>query len=286
MGNAWPKGPTYWNESGIPHISIPFTWNLPEARAWLSGNLFEKVIVGGPATSLMPDFFADMPNITIENGRAGVLQLVNPSATRTTTGCVNKCKFCGIGSGLIESGGLIELEDWPDLPILCDNNILAATPEHFDRVMTRLENWDSRKVQTDFNQGIDARLLNDHHAERIGRLKKMVVRLAFDNFGMANQWERAFNRLIAHGTPKSRIRSYCLIGFNTGPAECWERCLWVESHGVKPLPMWFHPLNAMVKNSVTSEQLSLGWNDEDRKGIMQYFYKHRGAVPAYVRRAA
>ncbi|WP_319760313.1 hypothetical protein [Maridesulfovibrio sp.] len=288
MGSVatWPKGPTYWTENGIPHVSIPFTWNLPEVREWLTGNLFHEVRVGGPAAYLKPEFFADMPNVTIEYSHPGVLQLVNPMATRTTTGCVNKCKFCAIGEGLVEPGGLVELDDWPDLPVLCDNNILAASPEHFDRVMERLERWDKRKIQTDFNQGVDARILNDHHAERIGRLKRMMVRLAFDHFGMADKWERAFKLLVANATPKSRIRSYCLIGFNSGPRECWERCLWVESHGVKALPMWFHPLGAIVKNAVTQEQTRLGWNDIRRRHIMGYFYKHRGEIPAYVRAAA
>lgn len=285
MGSDWPKGPTYWTEHGIPHVSIPFTWSLPEVRKWLTGNLFPEVRIGGPGAYLMPDFFADMPNVTIEYSHAGVLQRVNPMATRTTTGCVNKCKFCAIGEGLVEPGGLVELEDWPDKPVLCDNNILAASQPHFDRVMERLEAWDKRKVQTDFNQGIDARLLNQHHAERIGRLKKMVVRLAMDHFDMADKWERAFKLLTSNGTPKSRIRSYCLIGFNSDPCECWERCLWVESYGVKALPMWFHPLNALTANSVTMEQIALGWTDSERKGIMQYFYKHRGQIPVDVRAA-
>ena len=283
---TWPKGPTFWTENGIPHVSIPFTWNLPEVREWLTGNLFPEVRIGGPGAYLMPIFFADMPNVTIEYSHPGVLQRVNPMATRTTTGCVNKCKFCAIGEGLVEPGGLIELDDWPDLPVLCDNNILAASPQHFDRAMERLERWDKRKVQTDFNQGIDARLLNEHHAERIGRLKKMMVRLAFDHFGMAEQWEKSFQLLRKAKVAKRRLRSYCLIAFNTGPQECWERCLWVEAHGIRALPMWFHPLGILVKNSVTPEQAALGWTDEERKRIMHYFYRHRGSVPAYVRAAA
>lgn len=282
----WPKGFTHWTQGGVPHISVPFTWNLPQLCEWLERCLFDHVVVGGPGVYLMPEYLEGLPMVDIQYSAPDILQRVNPMATRTTTGCINKCRFCGIGEGYIEPGGMVELEDWPDNPILCDNNILAASPEHFDRVMERLEVWDSKKVQTDFNQGVDARLLNEHHAERIGRLKKMMTRLAMDSMGLAEHWERAFGLLRDHGVPKFRIRSYVLIGFKTGPEEAWTRCEWVETHGVKALPMWFHPLNALKWNAVTEEQKALGWTDELRRQIMRWYYQHTGSKPDFLTKAA
>ena len=60
--------------------------------------------------------------------------------------------------------------------------------------------------------------------------------------------------------------------------EAWKRCEFVKSFGIKVLPMWFHPLDALEKNGVTKKQKSLGWNDYERRKIMQWFYKYRKAV--------
>lgn len=282
----WPKKITHWTQGGVPHASVPFTWCLPDLRAWLERSLFDRVVVGGPGVYLMPEYLDGLHNVEIQYSAPGVLQRVNPMATRTTTGCVNTCRFCAIGEGFVEPGGMVELEDWPDKPILTDNNVLAASPEHFDRVMDRLEVWDGRKIVTDFNQGVDARLLNDHHAERIGRMKKMMTRLAMDHMGLADKWDRAFDLLRKHGTPKSRIRSYVLIGFKSAPEEAWRRCEWVEAHGVKALPMWFHPLNSLKWNAVTDEQKKHGWTDELRRQIMRWYYQHSGTKPEFLTKEA
>ena len=50
----------------------------------------------------------------------------------------------------------------------------------------------------------------------------------------------------------------------------------VARHGVKPLPMWFHALDAMEANVVTVDQAQLGWTNAERLRIMGYYYKHRG----------
>ena len=70
-------------------------------------------------------------------------------------------------------------------------------------------------------------------------------------------------------------RSYALVGFDSDPGEAWDRCKWIESHGIKALPMWFTELDALERNKVTDKQKALGWNDYERRRIMGWFYKHR-----------
>ena len=101
-----------------------------------------------------------------------------------------------------------------------------------------------------------------------------TIRLALDHEGMKGEWENAFATLRRAGMTKASIRSYALIGFNTPPSEAWERCRWIESHGVKVLPMWYHPLDALEENKVTREQVELGWTDDERCNLMMYFYQH------------
>lgn len=267
----WPKAPTYWTENRILYVSIPFTWNLPEVKKAIESKtlFFDRAFVGGPAVELKPFYFDDCERVTVGERMEGVLQRVNPNATKTTEGCIRHCRFCAVRK--IE-GDFRELSDWPDLPVLTDNNLLAASREHFDRVVDRLKvhGW------ADFNQGLDARLLSEYHALKIAEIKKPMVRLALDSMEWAQPWEQALRTLHGCGISKANIRCYALIGFDSEPKEAWDRCRWIETHGVKVLPMWFHRLDAMERNQVTEEQKALGWTDEERKKIMQWFYQHRG----------
>jgi hypothetical protein len=267
----WPNGPTTWIVDRELFVSVPFTWNLLPLRAELRQRsmLWDHATVGGPAVRLMGELLDDLEDVTVSRAdMPGVLQRVNPMATRTTTGCVNRCAFCAVPK---TEGPLRLLAEWPARPVVCDNNILAAPVEHFDRVLDMLDGigWG------DFNQGIDARLLTDYHAERLSRAKVMC-RLALDHPACKDAWENAYAKLRAAGVAKSRIRAYVLCGFDSDPAECWDRCNWVQGHGVYALPQWFHDLDAMQHNAVTAEQRANGWDNEQRGAIMGYFYKHRG----------
>jgi len=266
----WPRGPTQWITQRVLYVSIPFTWNLPSVARHLRQHsmLWDRVVVGGPAVELLPDYLVGLANIGTD--MPGVLQRVNPEATRTTTGCIRKCQFCGIGKGKIESGGFRELDDWPDLPVICDNNLLAASRNHFEAVIMRLAQWG----WADFNQGLDCRLMTPEHARLLHEIQRPMIRLALDGDGDAAQWEHALNLLLHYKIPKRAIRSYCLIGFIDTPDDAWRRCNWIEMHGIKALPMWYHALDQLEANIVTPEQERAGWNDYERKRIMRWFYKH------------
>lgn len=269
----WPRGPYDWIEGLILYISIPFTWNLPKIRARILQRSFDwnMVVVGGPATKLMPNYFRDLEFVIVGDEKQGILQLINPLATRTTIGCINRCGFCGVSK---MEPNFVELDDWPDLPVICDNNLLAASINHFDKVIDRLIKW----KWANFNQGIDARLLTDYHAMRIAEIRDPMIYLALDNISFRDSWECAYDRLRSAGLAKRMIRSYALIGFNTDPGEAWNRCEWIENHGIMVLPQWFHKLDSLEHNIVTEDQMSIGWNDYERKRIMQWFYQHKEAV--------
>ena len=102
-----------------------------------------------------------------------------------------------------------------------------------------------------------------------------MVRLALDNISYKNDWLKAYELLRESGIAKKNIRSYALIGFNSGPLEAWERLEFIDKY-CDVLPQWFHGLQQMQKNIVTPEQVKLGWTEQDRTRIMGYYYKRRG----------
>jgi len=258
----WPKTEFEWIENGILHISVPFTWCLPRVQKRIKST-WMPVKVGGPAVYLIPDY---LKGAEIGAEANGVLQKINPLATRSTIGCPRRCRFCAVP---YTEGRFFEMEDWPDRPIYCDNNILASSGRHFGKVMDRIEGhkWG------DFNQGLDSRLLTEYHAERFSRVKKLMIRLALDSYKDKESWENAYDKLRGKGISKGRIRTYVLVAYNTGIDDAWDRCNWIKKKGLLPLPMWYHELNVLKENTVTEKQKDLGWNNRERLRIMRYFYR-------------
>lgn len=255
-----------WMDGQTVFVSVVFTWNLPTVRKLATLYRDRRVVVGGPAVESLPQFLADLPNVSIGEPIPGMMQRYNPMATITMEGCIRRCGFCSAW----RRRPFRELQDWPDLPLICDNNLLACSQAHFDRVIDRLKvhGW------ADFNQGLDCRLLTEYHAARIREIKKPVVRLALDHSKLKDVWLSAVEKLLAVKVPKRSIRSYVIIAENTGPDDAWDRCRFIESHGPRACPMWYHPENAMKYNAITPEQRALGWNDFERRRIMRFYYHH------------
>lgn len=274
MKQYWPKKAFKWIENGTLYVSVPFTWNLPKLKEDLMQRsfLWEKAIIGGPAISVMPDFLRGISHVETRNNFNGVLQVVNPQATRTSVGCPHSCAFCAVN---IIEGEFAELEEWPDLPIVTDSNLLACSGAHFDRVMDRLE----RHKEVDFSSGLDVRFLNEHHAERLSRLRSSVLRFALDSQTLKEKYAQAVELLRTNGVSIGRIRSFVLIGFDSDPLECWERCEFVENMGVTVNPMWYHALDCLEWNGISEEQKQLGWNHKERTRIMGWYYARRGTNP-------
>lgn len=264
MSNNWSGGYTEWTEEdNTAFLSVVFSWHLDKAysRAIWYKNLGLNVRAGGPAISLNPDYLAGVAKI---GGQVDALSHHNPSATFTTRGCIRKCPFCAVPK--IEPE-FIELTDWHPKPIVCDNNLLAASRAHFDRVIDRLKPL----ANIDFNQGLDARLLTKYHADRLTEIKIDVVRLAWDNTRYENQFMRAFETLRSAGIPARIIRVYVLIGFDDTPDDALYRLETVRNLGAWPNPMRYQPLQVSRRNQYTMP----GWTNSELSRYMRYWQNLR-----------
>jgi hypothetical protein len=241
--HPWPKGILEHQTGDTVRLSIPFTWNLRDAyqrAAWHDANGL-RVLAGGPAVNLMPDFMA--PVAEVGHHWENAVQYHNPDATFTSRGCVRRCKFCAVPRA---EGAFRELDDWPLAPIVCDNNFLAASDAHFDRVIDRLKPIAHRGI--DFNQGLDARLMTPYRAGRLAELR-CLARLAFDHLSVEGAFLSAFQMLRDAGFPLHKIRCYVLIGYDDTPEDALYRLELVRSLGIKPFPGRYQPLDALAKNA-------------------------------------
>jgi hypothetical protein len=254
----WPKKPYQWTHNGRLHISIPFTWQLPEVKRYLQSTGIDAV-VGGPAVRLMPEYIAGVAEIGERYD--GVMQMVNPMATKTTEGCVNGCGFCAVPR--IEPV-FRELANWPVLPIVCDNNLLAASSKHVNDVIDKLKNLPNTRI-IDFNQGLDARLMTKHHASRLAELG-CIYRIAWDNTKLERYVFRAVDYMTEVGIPKRNIRCYVIIGFNDTPEDALYRLSTLWNYGVTPNPMRYTPLD-----SLTYKYVGENWTERELVRYMRYW---------------
>ena len=265
---TWSKRPVHWEDDTAHCYSIVFSWDLYEWAKDIQPELDGKdVVVGGPAVKMMPELVPDW--VTIGQDMPALWRH-NPEATRTSLGCIRRCPFCAVPK---MEGNLVELDEWEVKPIVIDNNLLACSTTHFDKVidsMLQLE-W------CDFNQGLDARLLTDYHAQRFTELREPTIRLAFDSTKYESSFIEAVERLKKAGLPNRCIKVYVLMGFDDTPEDALYRLGYIWSMGIKPNPMRYQPINTIKKN----DYVHPAWTHRELDRYMSYWsnLRYTASVP-------
>lgn len=148
-----------------------------------------------------------------------------------TRGCVRNCPWCIVPrkEGKIHASATWEQVKRPDSDeiVFLDNNVLAC--EHGIRQMDALTR---APVKVDFNQGLDARLIDADVAELLSKVRWIrYIRLACDTHQMLPVIEKAVTHLLAAGIPKWRLWSYALV---QDVDEAYERVTALRKMGVEP----------------------------------------------------
>jgi len=175
------------------HISVVFTWDIFKAemlrKVWFT--VADCVKIGGPALGDRGETFQS--GMYIKNG-----------VTITSRGCPNNCSFCFVPK---REGKLREL---PIVTgnIVQDNNLLACSRSHIDRVFSMLKTQN----HIDFAGGFEAARITDEIVEQLRGLKIYQMWLAYDTPNAEKQLEKAVNRLSKYFS-RDKIRCYVLIGY-------------------------------------------------------------------------
>ena len=141
--------------------------------------------------------------------------------TYMTRGCGMKCAFCAVQTLEPTYYPYISIKDTirrvdekfgpkKDL-LLMDNNVLRSS--HFDEIIDEIKELGFAKGATytnprtgkqvqrfvDFNQGLDAFLLTEHKAKRLGELAIRPARIAFDHIEDTEAYKVAIRRCAENG---------------------------------------------------------------------------------------
>ncbi len=244
--NQWRKGIASWKVGNTLYISVPFTWLMANAEEMAKQHK-GKVLIGGPGTAQPSECPGFSP-----------LLFHNPCATFTTRGCPNNRSFCAVPK--IE-GEFREMQSWRPAPVICDNNLLAATDKHFYKVIDSLRQFPA----CDFNQGLDARLFRRDHASQIATLNHPMVRFSFDHVNHETKVHDAIEISRSEGLRDFGV--YVLFGYKDTPEDALYRLNKVREWGVFPNPMRYQPLDATEKNAYVAD----GWTEKELRKMMKYY---------------
>lgn len=126
-----------------------------------------------------------------------------------TRGCPLKCKGCfvpGKEGPIRAHADIDEFARHKDV-VLMDNNVLAC-----DHGIQQIEKIARLGLRVDFNQGIDARLIDDGIARLLSKVKwRSAVRLACDHKGQMKAIQKAVTLLRWHNVTPRRYFVYVLM---------------------------------------------------------------------------
>lgn len=247
----WTNEIVRWVVGDTQFLSVPFTWLMPEARrveaAWRG-----RTVIGGPGV-MKPTEYLDPTNEPV--------RMHNPLATFTTRGCPNACSFCAVPK--LEPD-FYEIYEFQPAPIVCDNNLLAASQVHIRRVIESLRHF----PYADFNQGFDARLFTPEIADMIGGVRAKV-RFAFDSWADEGVVKDAID--LCRKRASNKIGVYCLVGFDDTPDDAIAKLELIRSWGIRPTAMRYQPLDAETKNSHVASE----WTERALRRVTRYYNRLR-----------
>jgi len=249
------------------------------------------IIVGGIYASLCSDHLQESfgDRIQIHEGLFNKIDNILPdyslvpawesSIIFSSRGCVRKCSFCSVPvlEPKFTAQKTIKHLMYPGHKdvIIWDNNILASP--YWSDIFYEIEELN---LKVDFNQGVDARLINEEVATRLGILKTPFIRLAYDNKQIRQSLKKAIDLLKSLGINGRKILVYCL--YNTDddtPSDLLDRIRDLLEWNVVSYPMRYEPLDPRPKNTYISSNWSAGKLEmiADARRVIGY----GGAFPPY-----
>ena len=192
----------------------------------LIGNI-EKGGIGYKLTNTLPNEIEHIcPDYSLFN--------LDYSLGFLTRGCPNKCAWCIVPQkeGNIYAHADIEEFLRHNKVVLMDNNILAcAYGIHQIEKLARLG------VKVDFNQGLDARLIDDTTARLLAKVKWLSpIRLACDSQSQMSAISNAVTLLRWHNARPSKYFVYCLV---KDVSEAMERVKFLKGLNLDPFAQPF-----------------------------------------------
>lgn len=211
----------------------------------------------------------------------------NASFAYMTKGCPNHCSFCAVPRlepGYIDFVPLANQVDTrrKDL-ILLDNNVLASA--EFPRIVQEIKECgfttDARlgeaRRYVDFNQGVDARLLNEDKMELLSQLPLKPLRIAFDSMKFASLYTDKIR--LAHKYGIRRLSNFVLFNYDDTPEDFYDRLRTnIELNEELGLSIFSFPMKYIPLDAKDRKHVGRHWTKTQLRGVQCILHATRGVV--------
>ena len=249
-----------------------------------------KVELGGIYATLMPEHAALSGADEIHPGLCDDAEDLLPdyslvpewrqSIIFSHRGCINHCPYCAVPI-LEPSKGAIQVKPIRHLVspnhkkvILWDNNLLGAV--NWRDLISELK---SIGLTVDFNQGLDARRINDEVAQTFIGLRIDPIRMSYDVPAEKKALGKAIPALKNTGFKLRDMVVYVLYNFQDSPQDFLNKLCDLAEWGVVAYPMRFEPLDSLKKN----QHVDIKWTSKQLEMVAQArrVIGYGGAFPPY-----
>ncbi len=225
--------------------SLIFTRTRPLADE--AAHVYDDILFGGTGWSL--DQTLEGHGITTTTLDYTDYPTWRQSLGFTQRGCRLKCSFCVVPrkEGAVQATATIydiwRGDPWPREVLLLDNDFFGQADWR-----GRIDELQTGKFKVSFNQGINARMLNDETAAAIASvdyrddsMKVKRIYTAWDNRKDERALFAGLNALVKHGVKPDHIMVYMLIGYWPGETTVDReyRRAQLRAFGARPYPMPF-----------------------------------------------
>ena len=212
-------------QADATYASCVFSWHKPQM-------IDPRIITGGSGISLDTWLTDEIEHIMPDYS---LYPDVDFSMGFTSRGCIRNCSFCLVRQkeGYIKVWASVREFLNPSFKrlLLLDNNLFAAK-----NCEDTLNDLIGLQVETDFNQGLDIRLLTDKLADYLKRIKTKIYRFAFDDIAYEKQVRQGIDLLLAAGVSRRKLLFYVLVGYGQDDGAI-DRMKLLQSYGVDIYPM-------------------------------------------------
>lgn len=191
-----------------------------------------------------------------------------------TRGCIRKCPWCVVPK---KEGAIRPYRTWREVKrhdsrdiVFMDNNVLAC-----EWGLEQIADMIGQDVRVDFNQGLDARLIDDEVAGMLARLKWIkFIRMSADTDAMLDVVLRAIDRLGKFGVKPYRVFVYVLAQ-DVESAE--RRCIALRDIGANPFCQPYRDFTTNAEPPVELKRLARWVNRKEIfKSVKQFQDYRRG----------
>ncbi len=177
----------------------------------------------------------------------------------TSRGCIRKCQFCVVprveGGMRDEKPSILSLMSSSHKKVtIWDNNFLASP-----YAKSMLKELIDHGIEADFNQGLDARLMDEETAGLLADVKSKSIHMAYDWPWEGPYIKKAIDLLGNAGYKKKNLIFYMLYNFwdkqhkkGDTPEDFLLRLKNLMTWGASVYPMRFIPLDSLTRSGYVS----------------------------------